>query len=128
MEFQCTYISHLKIKSFIKFISHIYITPLIFASEKGYTEIVRLLLSQPGIDVNCQALSIILSFIPFQSYFYLYFHFKAIMICKFYFFYIQKQEKSLWNFTLFVFLYMNFKSLVAFKCNFLSYISISNQL
>ena len=29
-------------------------TPLILASEKGHTEIAQLLLSQPGIDINCK--------------------------------------------------------------------------
>ena len=31
-------------------------TPLIYASYEGHTEIVRLLISQPGIDINCSIL------------------------------------------------------------------------
>lgn len=29
-------------------------TPLLFAAYKGHTEIVRVLLSQPGIEINCK--------------------------------------------------------------------------
>ena len=31
-------------------------TPLHCASENGHTEIVQLLLSQPGIEINCKSL------------------------------------------------------------------------
>lgn len=31
-------------------------TPLLNASKSGYTDIVRLLLSQPGIEINCKNL------------------------------------------------------------------------
>ena len=33
-------------------------TPLIYASQNGYAEIVQLLLSQPGIEVNCKGIEI----------------------------------------------------------------------
>lgn len=31
-------------------------TPLIYASEKGHLEIVKELLAQPGIDINCKSI------------------------------------------------------------------------
>ena len=31
-------------------------TPLIYASQNGHTEIVRLLLSQSGIEINCKGI------------------------------------------------------------------------
>ena len=36
----------------MKLIFDIYATPLICASQTGHIEIVQLLLSQPGIDIN----------------------------------------------------------------------------
>ena len=35
-------------------INYLNYTPLIWASEKGYFEIVKELLSQPGIEINCK--------------------------------------------------------------------------
>ena len=41
-------------------------TPLHFACKNGYFEIVHLLLSQPGIDINCKTIQI-QYFILFKS-------------------------------------------------------------
>ena len=42
-------------------------TALIQASLKGHIEIVRLLLSQPGIEINCQNISISQRFIKLKN-------------------------------------------------------------
>ena len=41
-------------------------TPLICASSNGHTEIVQLLLSQPGIEINCKNIWMQKSFIKFK--------------------------------------------------------------
>lgn len=46
-----------------------YFSPLIYASMKGYTDIVRLLLSQPGIEINCKNIStldLVMGFIAYN--------------------------------------------------------------
>lgn len=55
-------------------------TPLINASENGYTEIVQLLLSLPGIQINCRNISIELSFMPFILNHFIIFWFMNIFL------------------------------------------------
>ena len=54
-------------------------TPLLFASKNGHTEIVQLLLSQPGIEINCKDIWIQKSFITFNSMISLYFDFISFL-------------------------------------------------
>lgn len=42
-------------------------TPLIWLSNAGNTEMVQLFLSQPNIDINCQAIRVNKPFISFLS-------------------------------------------------------------
>ena len=53
-------------------------TPLIFASREGHIEIVRLLLSQPGIEINRKSIWIHKSFIIFKFYLFILFEFTII--------------------------------------------------
>lgn len=45
-------------------------TPLICASENGFTKIVELLLSKSNIDVNCKNIFSIQKFYEIQNHFY----------------------------------------------------------
>ena len=51
---------------------------MIYASDNGHPEIVRLLLSQPGIEINCKDIQIQKSFIIFKSNYLMIFPFLII--------------------------------------------------
>ena len=63
-------------------------TPLIYASENGHAEIVRLLLSQPGIEINCTNILIQRSIIIYQFNYFILFPFSIIFEIGYLFFLI----------------------------------------